>query len=66
MKTIVKTISMASLCLLVSLGACNSQKSDTTSSDTSSMEATPDGNMGTMPSDTTMMMSDSTKKDSLM
>ena len=65
MKTIVKTVSMASLCLLLSMAACNSKKSDTTSSDTSSMGATSDGNMGTVPSDTTMM-SDSTKKDSLM
>jgi len=68
MKTFAKTISMASLCLLLSMAACNSKKGETTGSESdtaSSMGTTPDGNMGTTPSDSTMMM-DSTKKDSAM
>jgi ABC-type oligopeptide transport system substrate-binding subunit len=64
MKTIVKTVSMAVLCLLLSMAACNSKKSETTGSDTSSMGTTPDGNMGSMPADSTAM--DSVNKDSLM
>ena len=63
MKTIVKTISMAGLCLLLSLAACNSKKTETTSSDTAAMGTTPDGNMGSAPVDSTMMM-DSTTMDS--
>lgn len=62
MKTILKATSVAGLCLLLSMTACNSKKSETTSSDTSSMGAAADGNMGAAP-DSTMMM-DSTKMDS--
>ncbi|WP_159473817.1 hypothetical protein [Dyadobacter sp. 3J3] len=63
MKTILKTISMAGLCLLLSVTACNSKKNETTSSDTATMGTSADGNMGGVPSDSTMMM-DSTKMDS--
>ncbi|MBE9464249.1 hypothetical protein ACFP1I_06355 [Dyadobacter subterraneus] len=63
MKTILKSISIGGLCLLLSMTACNSKKSETTSSDTASMGTTPDGNMGEAPADSTMMM-DSTKSDS--
>lgn len=63
MKAILKTFSMVGLCLLLGVTACNSKKSETTSGDTATMGTTPDGNMGSTPADSTMMM-DSTSMDS--